>query len=229
MNKQREKANKQREKMNKQIFIPIIVLLAIGLIVVGFRAVQERNRLADVRSELTALEREVSIAQTALAENIVALANETNRRERAQAEIVTQKENLAAAKTALAKEINARELAQAEIVALTTDLMAVSDRLRTVQYPRHFTSEEELTNWLHNDDTNTKDELPIPLAFILQVRALMDGFLLPVSLYWHEGELWVVNRAVIGTNIYSVGAQNDLVERFVYDIDPVPARPIPAN
>ncbi len=107
--------------------------------------------------------------------------------------------------------------------------LTLSDELKRVKYPRHFISIKELTDWLHNDATNTKDELPIQLAFILQVRAAMDGFLLPVSLYWHAGELWVTNKAVIGENIYGVNAQDDHVELFFYGIEPLPARPIPAD
>lgn len=250
--------------MNKQIVIPIIVLLAAGLILVGYLFSQERNKLADAQSEVVSLEGTVTNLEEKVSILEAALAEESNSRELAQAEIVTLAQtisgleaNVAALETTLAEEATKRELAQSEAVSLEGAVanleenlstleanlenlqnalaaqqninVTLSDQLRQVKYPRHFTSVEELTAWLQKDDTDTKDEPLIQHAFILQVRALMDGYLLPVSFYWHEGELWVVNRAVIGGNIYGVGVRDDRIELSFDGIELLPARPIPSG
>ena len=46
--------------MNKWIAIPIIVVLAVGLIAIGFLYQQETNKLKDAESEIGGLERNVS-------------------------------------------------------------------------------------------------------------------------------------------------------------------------
>ncbi|HBR10425.1 TPA: hypothetical protein DD712_04165 [Candidatus Acetothermia bacterium] len=108
------------------------------------------------------------------------------------------------------------ESAQKTLAIKQNIILTLSDQLRRMKYPRHFISIAELTDWLQKDDTDTKDELPIQLALILQRRALMDGYLLPVSFYWQEGELRVINMAVFGRNIYGIRAIDDTLEFYFF-------------
>lgn len=105
---------------------------------------------------------------------------------------------------------------------------ALSEELNTMKSPRHFQSIVELTNWLHKDDTDTKyaHETWLNISLILQIRAQMDGYLLPAAIYSDGWDIYAQNTAVIGDEIYTVYADNDSII-FVDYVTPVPSRPLP--
>ena len=109
--------------------------------------------------------------------------------------------------------------------ARTTSLQG---ELNTVMYPRHFNSVQELADWLQQDDTDTQyaDKRPAVWSYILQVRALQDGYLLPVSVYVEGQSTYWSNCAVIGGEIYWVYADDDSFYWFAY-VSPIPTYPIP--
>ncbi|MBT9141475.1 MAG: Peptidyl-prolyl cis-trans isomerase B [Dehalococcoidia bacterium] len=290
--------------MNKWIAIPVIAVLVIGIIVIGYFLWQQTDKLEEAESEIVALEGNVSALQTNLTESeatvsslgaqlavanaeIVALegnvaALQTNLTESeatvsslgaqlavANAEIVALEGNVAALQTNLTEsEATVSSLgaelavANAEIVALEGNVaalqtklteseaavssleadlhnaqsalwvqeninLALSEELEKVKYPRHFESLAELTDWLYKDDTDTKyaDEDIANLSFILQVRALRDGYLLPVRLFVEGEDVYVVNNAVVGDSIYLVWADDDHIEWYTY-VAPIPSRPL---
>ena len=105
---------------------------------------------------------------------------------------------------------------------------ALSEELNRMKSPRHFLSVVELTNWLHEDDTDYlyAYERWINMSLILQIRAQMDGFLLPAAIYSDGYDIYVENTAVIGDEVYTVYADDDSII-FVDYITPVPSRPLP--
>ena len=60
------------------------------------------------------------------------------------------------------------------------------------------------------------------MAFILEIRAARDGFLLPVRLPLAGGLEYITNLAVISDVVYSVRGTDDFVERWGI-ISPAPA------
>jgi septal ring factor EnvC (AmiA/AmiB activator) len=103
--------------------------------------------------------------------------------------------------------------AQSSLSAAQSSNATLTASLKTIKDPRHFASLTELKDWLQKDDTNTKYPTMegVQKSFILQVRALRDGFLLPVTFYIDSGNLYVINEAVIGNLVYDVSASTDNV------------------
>lgn len=193
--------------MDKRIAIPIIVILVVGLAATVFLYVREANRLRNAEAEIGTLEGKVTTLEADLAEA-------ANKLKRAEAEIGT-----------LEGKVSTLE---ADLAGARNTLRAQKEELKKVKYPRHFQSVTELAEWLRKDDTDIKykDEEITNMSFILQVRALWGGYLLPVSLFEVEGSIYVINTAVIGDSIYWVWVEDDYIEWFAY-IHPQPLRPIP--
>lgn len=106
----------------------------------------------------------------------------------------------------------------------------LSSELKTVKDPRHFSSIQELTDWLHEDDTDTKyaDESNSQKAFILQVKALRDGYLLPVICVLVDNIPTMRNMAIIGNEMYWINANDD--DSYLRDtVDPIPSHPLPLD
>jgi hypothetical protein len=106
--------------------------------------------------------------------------------------------------------------------------LALSEELKKVKDPRHFESLEELEEWLSKDDTDKKyaeqlKDLSVARskfatlraryegAFVLQVKALRDGYILRAIVTEHQGEIRASNEAFIGDYIYSVSPIRDSV------------------
>ncbi len=132
--------------------------------------------------------------------------------EAAQAEVTSLQDELAAA--------------QAETAALTDELILIKD-------PRHFNSLNELLNWLDEDDTDTAygSATQIELMYILQVKALRDGYILPVFFQDIDCDGYYDiygNIAYIGNSLYFVDPQDDSTEDWING-PTVPSPPLPLD
>ena len=151
----------------------------------------------------------------------------------------TEKDTLSAQKAGLETDLSA---ANSEISSLQSSLSSktselnsekarttsLQGELNTAMYPRHFSSVQELRDWLQQDDTDTayaNESRPV-LSYILQVRALQDGYLLPADVDIVGGQDWWSNSAVISGVIYWVYAWNDGIAVVDYT-SPLPTYPIP--
>jgi hypothetical protein len=107
-------------------------------------------------------------------------------------------------------------------------ISAQEKSITTMRYPRHFTSVNELTDWLQKDDTNIKYKgLPnSQISFILQIRAAREGYLLPVRLPIGGSLDYISNMAVIGDSVYSVRGYDDFVEKWMTINPAMPTYPI---
>jgi hypothetical protein len=84
--------------------------------------------------------------------------------------------------------------------------------LRTIQYPRHFNSTIELTAFLAQDDTNTNPAYSgVTKAYVLEIKALRAGFLLPVQIWWDSSYVYYENIAIVGSNLYEVSPSTDAI------------------
>lgn len=119
---------------------------------------------------------------------------------------------------------------QIELNQAYEDLDDAISELSTIRSPRHFTSLSELQTWLANDDTDTRysSETALNRAYILQVKALRDGYILPVSIHYPgDHTFYSYNTAFVNGNIYIVSSYNDSYYFYVNpDIDP-PPYPLP--
>ncbi len=209
--------------MKKWMPIIAICVLVVAVVFTVVLYLQKSSDLKAANSEIATQKTTISGLNTDLTASKAETADFKTKLTASEAEVATQKSNVAdlttkntkltsdltAANSALSGAQSSLSAAQSANSALTSDLKKVKD-------PRHFASVAELTDWLQKDDTNTKYASVdnIQRAFILQVRALRDGFLLPVSLYTDSSGHWVGNRAVIGTVIYMVTSTTDSVTAY---------------
>ena len=191
--------------MSKWIAIPLIVLLVAGAGALGFLYFQESVNLKDAEAEISSLEGNVSSLQSSLSTKT--------------AEISSLEADL--------------EVANASLQAAQTINTVLADELRSIKDPRHFASLQELVDWLDQDDTDiiyaykSLEEL----AFILQVAALRDGFLLPACFEDWDGDYLVDNignLAYIGDEIFMVWPEDDTVFTWA-DVAPIPSHPLPLD
>ena len=191
--------------MNKMIAIPLIIFLVIGVGVLGFLYINESGKLNDAESEISSLENNVSSLQSSL----------TNK----DALISGLYDDLDIANTSL-------EAQQDINIVLTEDLEKITD-------PRHFSSLSELVDWLDQDATDVfyGGEPLNELAYILQVSALRDGYILPALFEDWDGDYIVDNVgniAYIGDEIYLIFPESD--EVFLWaSVQPIPSHPLPLN
>lgn len=197
--------------MNKRIVIPIIVLLVAGVITVGPSCVAEAIRLSDeledAQSQIAALEGDIS----SLEEEASSL----------QARLSDSEASVSSLEAELESAQNALE-AQQDVNS------ALAEEMKTVRDPAHFESLAKLTDWLYQDDTDEiyGHEDPLIVACILQVRALRDGYLLPVDIDVVDGNNYISNCVVIGDSIYWVDAASDDIDWANY-VEPIPSHPLP--
>jgi len=208
--------------MNKWIAIPVIAVLVIGIVVVAVIMTQRigklNDELSDAKVEIAALMSQVSNLEKSVSSLQGKLGDSENKASALQADL-----NAANTHSAALEDT---------IKSLQSSISTQAGELKKIKYPRHFASLAELTNWLQKDDTNLKYSgvTPLQLGYILQVKALQDGYLLPartpvVAVGLTELD---TNLAIIGDTIYAVRASNDSVERWA-PAPALPSYPIPAE
>ena len=201
---------------------------------------------ADISSANARLTEELSAARANATEAKLQLDVEKIRANNLQVELNASKDRVAALEAELeaiqnlldgssdniASEISRlnAELAQAraELAALTAaNDTAIAD-LKKVSSPRHFYSIEELRDWLARDDTNTNPAYAslglADKAFILQVKALRDGYILSTAIDADAQHIYSWNIAIVGPSIYVVIADTDEVI-FLANFEMPPAQP----
>lgn len=216
--------------MNKWIAIPVIAVLAVGLIVGGYFLLQQNNKLTDdlkeADAEIVALEGDVSTLEgdvSTLEGDVSTLEGTVSTLQTdltgSEAEVSTLEADL---ETADAKAENL----QASLSTQQTINSSLSDELKKIQGPRHFSSLSELVDWLQEDATDTEyaGQSIAKLAYILQVRALRDGYLLPALIYTSGDDGG--NLAAIGDEYWGVNPDDDDTS-FLWDIEPLPSHPLP--
>lgn len=191
--------------MNKWVAIPLIIVLVAGAGALGFLYFQETGKLSDSEAKVSSLEGNVSSLQSSLSAK--------------DADISSLESNL--------------DVANASIQAQQAINTTLTDELKSIKDPGHFTSLSELVDWLDQDDTDwaypsaNSEEL----IFILQVNALRDGYILPAYFADPDDDYYVEyigNLAYIGDEIYYVWAGDDTVFTWAY-VTPIPSHPLPLD
>jgi len=220
-------------------------ILAVALIVLGLFYWRGANKLVDANAHILSLETRladekanVASLKVQLAAANATVADLTAQLATANSKVTTLTANLATAKrkvTSLTADLAAANAkvasTQASLDKAYADLAASNACLKQVQDPRHFNTMAELQDWLAKDDTNTNplyaSSSPDVKAFILQVKALRDGYLLPACLDWDASYIYSWNAAVVGEVVVSVNAATDAVTEGPTFGSPPPSHPLP--
>jgi peptidoglycan hydrolase CwlO-like protein len=227
--------------------IIVMAVLAAGLITVGVLYGIENSNLNQAKADIAELENNVATLQTELAAEqanaaslqtqLTATINDLNA---SRDEVAQLEDDLSASEQRVANleaELDAAnaELAQAyaDIAALTADNAALSEELNMVKDPRHFNSLDELETWLENDDTDTNSAYssltPQARAYVLQVKALRDGYLLSACIDWDSNYIYSWNIAIIGKAVYSINAESDAITAGPSFYSEMPLHPLPLS
>jgi hypothetical protein len=241
----------------KKLAIGLIVVLLIGIGTVGFLLLRSNSQLNQTRSELAQRtadlgqrNADLSQAKADLAQTVSDLANRSGELTQSQSQVEDLKLAVYSAETKSAGQdktisdlqgflstANGRASSlQASLTKSLSDIQAqqmintgLMAELRKVEDPRHFSSVAELTDWPDQDDTNRvyANERPSVISYILQIRALRAGYLLPVEIGWDNDNLYFENIAIIGDTIYEVDPTDDGIYRGLSGFQPVPSHPLP--
>ena len=91
----------------------------------------------------------------------------------------------------------------------------------------------ELEIWLEKDDTDTNDAYSSlkseEKAYILQVKALRDGYILSACIDWDSNYIYSWNVAIVGDTVYSINAATDVVNEGPSFYDDLPLHPLPLS
>jgi len=208
----------QKNPMTKWVMIGVVAVVILALLVTTIVfAVQKSNLQKDLdesETQVAALQSQVGTLQS----NVSSLQTQFSQE---QAKVNSLEQDLTGAEdqiTSLNKQASSNQATIAD----------QASQIKTMKYPRHFNSLNELTNWLQADDTNTRYTglSNSQISFILQIRAARDGYLLPVRLPIGGTLEYITNMAIIGDSAYSVRGTDDFVEKWI-NISPVmPSYPI---
>lgn len=215
--------------MKKWVAIIIIVVLVVVILGGGYYLWQQTDKLTEARAQVASLEGDVS----SLRGDVSSLRRDLAA---SQAEVSSLQGKLTASEATVTSLRTDLSTANATIKSLDADLFSqrttnssLSAELKKVQDPKHFATVAELIAWITKDDTNTKyaSESQWQKTFILQVRALRDGYLLPViPMIAQDGSTNPRNMAVIGDWLWVVNASDDsMVQRST--VQPLPSHPLP--
>ncbi|MDO8716641.1 MAG: hypothetical protein Q7J73_07540 [Dehalococcoidales bacterium] len=164
--------------------------------------------LATANTRVTGLTTDLATANTRIATLTADLAT-------ANARVTTLTTNLATANATIVTLTADRAIANTQITSLTGELATANTNYRKVADPRHFFTVQELTDWLARDDTNTNPAYVglrnSEKAYILMIRALRDGLLLPAALDYSNGITYYKNTAVVVGDIYDINVATDAI------------------
>jgi chromosome segregation ATPase len=147
--------------------------------------------------------------------------------------VVNLQNDLADAQSKATRLQTSLDAANNNLAAATASAAKATAELNKIKDPRHFNSVDELTTWLAKDDTNTNPaykELALSeKAFILQVRALRDGYLLPAGLDADASYIYSWNSAVVNGTLFIVNANDDTITNVATFPLPPAAHPLPVG
>jgi len=196
--------------------------------------------LADAQDEVTRLEGELAAAEDDLATAESEIDDLQDDLTDAQDEVASLEADLATAQAEVAGLEADLATAQAEIADLELELdnawlevSALSDQLVVVRNPQHFSSVTELEGWLAQDDTDEvyAETDVYSYVYVLQARALRDGYLLPANFedidLDYEADS-AGNMANINGDLYIVWPFSDEYKVWMFG-ERVPAHPLPVE
>jgi septal ring factor EnvC (AmiA/AmiB activator) len=112
--------------------------------------------------------------------------------------------------------------ANADLAVAKTTNTSLFAELTKVENPSHFNSVQELAGWLAQDDTNTNPAYSslttAAKAYVLQVKALRDGHLLPAQIVPDSTGTYILgfNLALVSANIYAVDPSTDAINPYPF-------------
>jgi septal ring factor EnvC (AmiA/AmiB activator) len=191
----------------------------------------EKANVANLQTQLTAAKGQVTSLTADLATANGKVTSLTTDLATANGKVTSLTSDLATANAKVTSTQASLDKANLDLATTVATIATQSTALKKVQDPRHFDTLAELTAWLAKDDTNTNPAYAsysgYSKAFILQVKALRDGYLLPACLDWDPSYIYSWNVAVVGGTVYSIDPTTDVLTQGPTFGSPPPSHPLP--
>ena len=191
----------------------------------------EKANVADLQTQLTAAKGQITSLTADLATATAKVTSLTADLATANGKVTSLTADLATANGAVTNLQGSLLKAGADLAAAVALNTTQAATLKKVQDPRHFDTLAELTAWLAKDDTNTNPAYaaysPAAKAYILQVKALRDGYILSTALDYDATSIYSWNVAVAGGMVVMVNAANDAILTGPTFASPPPSHPLP--
>lgn len=189
----------------------------------------EQANVNNLNTQLASEKATVASLQTELASTKGDLSTTQNALAAAEARIVVLEEEIGAAETRISTLENEIAKINTELAAALASNTKLTSDLNAIRSPRHFNSLQELTQWLAQDDTNTNPLYAtmdsLDRAYVLQVKAMRDGYIMSLFAVPADYGIIYVNCAIAGGMFCLVDADDD----SIISVFPVSAalRPLP--
>jgi len=184
----------------------------------------EKANVVDLQTQLATAKSDLTTSQAKVTSLTTDLAT-------ANGKVTSLTSDLATANAKVTSTQASLDKANLDLATAVATNATQSTALKKVQDPRHFDILAELTAWLAKDDTNTNPAYAsysgYSKAFILQVKALRDGYLLPACLDWDSSYIYSWNVAVVGGTVYSSDPTTDVLTQGPTFGSPPPSHPLP--
>jgi len=213
-------------------------ILAVALIAVGVLYVMEMSKLNKANENVTSLEGQLATEKASVTSLQTQLDAAKADAANLQAQLSASKSDLAAVQskvTSLTADLAAANTkvttTQTSLDKANADLALANTSLKKVQDPRTFNTIQELTTWLQKDDTNTNSQYAsytlLQKAYMLQIKASRDGFLLTVWMDTDGAYFYVLCEAIIGNSMYDIDVATDQTTLYMSGFTPMPSHPLP--
>jgi hypothetical protein len=214
------------------VCIGVIVVLIGGTGYLAYAYIDKSGDLTEANStiddyidEVADLEQDV----TGLTDDLIAMDSEMDDLEDEKVDLENELDDANSEISSLESDLSSKT---DELNSEKARTISLQGELNTVMYPRHFSSLQELRDWLEQDDT--EDEWShvscyAELCYILQARAIQDGYILSTDVDFEDGVDYWSNCAVIGDTIYWIYPDDDDIETAGYSdwFEILPSHPIP--
>ena len=207
----------------KKSILGMLVLLIIGLIFIVSCGVSA-DKYEEAVTNLSRVEINLETANKTISDLNAELDKYKNETEQLLEELNETKTHNEILQESLDNETQKVESLDSRISTLQQSNTSLSNELNKVLNPRFFSSQQELADWLYEDKTDTEysDYEFMEKSYILMIRALRDGYLLPVDCDVERDYIYISNATIIGDEYNWVFASDDSVT-FVSYVDPIPS------
>jgi len=215
-----EQKKEQSKSMTKWLATAIIAVLVIAIVVVIIIFTQQSGNLNrdldNANTQVATLQGKVTNLQSDVSSLQAQLTQEKAKTQQLEGDIRESEGQVA--------------LLQRDVASKQSTVDSQAATIKTMKYPRHFSTPEELANWLQKDNTNTLYPNPtvaqkMLLALTLQIHAARDGYIICTNLPTGGLLDLVTNRAVVGDVIYEIRPWDDFAQKW-NNIPAIPSYPI---
>jgi len=188
-----------------------------------------QTQLATEKANVATLQTQLNTAKSDLTASQAKVTSLTADLAAANASVTNLTASLATANAKVTSTQTSLDKANADLATAVATNASQTTELKKVKDPRFFDTLAELTAWLAKDDTNTNPVYAsynaVTKAYILQIKALRDGYLIGAYGGWAASSVYYDNTTLAGGVLVEIDVLTDLT--VVGPAWTVPSHPLP--